>query len=333
MAYPWWETVSLLKKLFLMGFINALTNAGTTAQLMVAFLASNMFLVLHLLLKPWHDGAAHVLEAVASFALACLFFGSFLISIGNFADTIVTTADGQALPERYFRGTNISNGGVSCLVLLVSVSVIVCAVAQLVWRPAFVGIGQAVALLRRTITPRHAATKAVSGRDDGEGVVTASRVGLVAHSLEAALSQPADLEKPAFKEQFGSSKFTENERFGGKRPSFLESESMEELHSKEKPQSSRPKHLCGDGAHSKSQPRLPLPGSVLGASQIEKHSVMESRLKKPSLLRQSAVLRASHVEEHARTHGRKRSVFDGETRAEMHSKEKPRSGRIRLSTI
>ena len=201
MAYPWWETVSLLKKLFLMGFINVLTDTGTTTQLTVAFLTANTFLVLHLLLKPWRDSASHMLEAVASFALACLFFGSFLLSIGNFADTIESTAGGQALPKRYLRASYISYGGISAFLFLVSLSVIACAVAQLVWRPTLAVVRSYVAAFCCATTPKRASQAADHAAKGGNQPAAgederAYGIGLVGHWLAAALLQPAEAETP-----------------------------------------------------------------------------------------------------------------------------------------
>ena len=393
MAYPWWEIVSLLKKLFLMGFINVLADMGTTAQLSVAFLASNVFLVLHLLLKPWRNGASHVLETVASFGLVCLFFGSILLSIGNFADTIGTTADGQALPERYFRAAYISYGALSSFFFLISVSAIACAVAQLIWRPVLKRVGQAATALGRFVAPKHEAEHGKAERTAGEGKGgasrvaaggegVASRVGLVAHWLEAALLVPSDLEKPinlfkmssenylSYRSQIvqlvlqepgdgltaeapaesassmcddggvselsavseerdsrGFSKMHEegeaHQRVRGKRRSVFDGELTEEMHSKERPQSTRSRRLHGSSAHSSAPP----PSAAPSQSPVSGMLRRASELPMPGVLQ-----RASHFfAPPQRVRGQRRSVFDGESTEEMHSKERPSSSRPRHS--
>ena len=50
-AYPWWEPVLMMKRLFLIGFISQVCEPGTTVQLTVAFLTCLVFLALHLLLS------------------------------------------------------------------------------------------------------------------------------------------------------------------------------------------------------------------------------------------------------------------------------------------
>ena len=140
MAFPWWEPVLLLKKLFLIGFINQLCEPGTSIQLLVAFLTCIVFLAFHLLLSPWRRRADQVLEAAASFSLCCLFFGCIIIKIGVFADTIGTTSEGTNLPASFLRNSRVDPESVQNGMLAVSLIVFVLAVLMLVWDSAYAAL-------------------------------------------------------------------------------------------------------------------------------------------------------------------------------------------------
>ena len=98
-AYFWWELLEAWKKLFLVGFM-VLIMPGKVEQLVIAFLASLVYMLLVSVAQPFKEDGDDFFAKACGFALAALFFFSVILKQAALTEAVDSFLSAQ-LRDRF----------------------------------------------------------------------------------------------------------------------------------------------------------------------------------------------------------------------------------------